>query len=80
MALAFHNLSNEAILQLLDKLTLNEDLYTMTFGDLECVNNNIDKIAHIYQDDKKLCEKLMRLKSITSLVGENAKKRDEEYR
>ena len=80
MALAFDNLSNEAILQLLDKLTLNEDLYTMTFGELECVNNNIVKIAHIYQDDKKLCEKLMRLKSITSLVGENAKKRDEEYR
>lgn len=80
MALAFDNLSNEAILQLLEKLPLNEELYTMTFGDLEVVNNSIDKISRVYQDDEKLCDKLMWLKSLTSLVGEYAKKRDEEYR
>lgn len=80
MALAFDNLSNEAILQFLEKLPLNEELYTMTFGELEVVNNNIDKIAHIYHDDEKLCEKLMRIKSLTRLVGEYAKKRDEKYR
>ncbi len=80
MALAFDNLSNEAILQLLEKLPLNEDLYTMTYGELEVITNHIDKITHIYHDDEKLCEKLIRLKSLTSLVGEYAKKRDEEYR
>jgi hypothetical protein len=80
MALAFDNLSNEAILQLLEKLPLNDDLYTMTYSELEAVASNIDKITHIYHDDKKLCEKLIRLKALTSLVGEYARKRDEEYR
>lgn len=80
MALAFDNLSNEATLRLLEKLPLKEELYAMTYGDLEVVNNSIDKMAHIYQDDEKLCVNLMRLKSLTSLVGEYAKKRDEEYR
>lgn len=75
MTLVLDNLSNDGLLELLVKLPINEELYAMTFGELEAVNNSIDKIVHIYHDDDKLCEKLIRIKSLTSLIEEYAKKK-----
>jgi hypothetical protein len=52
----------------------------MTFLELEVLNERIKNIANDNSDDKKLFEKLMRLKLQSTLMGKSARKRDGEYR
>jgi hypothetical protein len=80
MALVFNNPSYEAILRLSENPTAEEELYTMTFWELEVLNERINDIANENSDDKKLFAKLMRLKLQSTLMGESARKRDGEYR
>ncbi|KRT60846.1 MAG: hypothetical protein XU09_C0008G0316 [Thaumarchaeota archaeon CSP1-1] len=80
MALVFNNPSYEAILRLSENPTAEEELYTMTFWELEVLNERINDIANKNSDDKKLFAKLMRLKLQSTLMGESARKRDGEYR
>ena len=80
MALVFNNPSYTAILRLSENPTPEEELYTMTFWELEVLNERIKDIANENSDDKKLFEKLMRLKLQSTLMGESARKRDGEYR
>ena len=80
MALVFNNPSYEAILRLSENPTVEEELYTMTFWELEVLNERINDIANKNSDDKKLFAKLMRLKLQSTLMGESARKRDGEYR
>jgi hypothetical protein len=78
MALVFNNPSYKAILRLSENPTPEEELYTMTFWELEVLNERIKDIANENSDDKKLFEKLMRLKLQSTLMGESARKRDGE--
>ena len=80
MALVFNNPSYEAILRLSENPTAEEELYTMTFWELEVLNERINDIANKNSDDKKLFAKLMRLKLQSTLMEESARKRDGEYR
>jgi len=80
MVLVFNNLSYEAILKFSENPTPEEQLYGMTFGELEVLTDRIDKIAQVYENDETLFARLMRLKSHTTIVEESAKKRDEEFR
>jgi hypothetical protein len=80
MAVVFNNPSYEAILRLSENPTAEEELYTMTFWELEVLNERIKDIANENSDDKKLFAKLMRLKLQSTLMGESARKRDGEYR
>lgn len=80
MAVVFNNPSYEAILRLSENPTPEEVLYTMTFWELEVLNERIKNIANENTDDKKLFAKLMRLKLQSTLMGESARKRDGEYR
>lgn len=80
MALVFNTPSFKAILRLSENPTPEEELYTMTFLELEVLNERIKNIANDNSDDKKLFEKLMRLKLQSTLMGESARKRDGEYR
>jgi len=80
MALAFNNLRYEDILRLSENPTPEEELYNMIYGELEVLNDCIDKIAHESEDDEIFFAKLMRLRSHAVLVRDNARKRDEEYR
>ena len=80
MAVVFNNPSYEAILRLSENPTAEEELYTMTFWELEVLNERIKDIANENSDDKKLFAKLMRLKLQSTLMEESARKRDGEYR
>ena len=80
MAVVYNNPSYEAILRLSENPTVEEELYTMTFWELEVLNERIKNIANENRDDKKLFAKLMRLKLQSTLMGESARKRDGEYR
>jgi len=80
MAVVFNNPSYEAILRLSENPTVEEELCTMTFWELEVLNKRIKGIANENRDDKKLFAKLMRLKLQSTLMGESARKRDGEYR
>jgi hypothetical protein len=80
MAIVFNNPSYEAILRLSENPTAEEELYTMTFWELEVLNERIKDIANENSDDKKLFAKLMRLKLQSTLMEESARKRDGEYR
>ncbi|MEX0640230.1 MAG: hypothetical protein WD018_03280 [Nitrosopumilaceae archaeon] len=80
MALVFNNPSYESILRLSENPTAEEELYTMTFWELEVLNERIKDITNENIDDRKLFAKLMRLKLQSTLMGESARKRDGEYR
>jgi len=80
MAIVFNNPSYEAILRLSENPTAEEELYTMTFWELEVLNERIKDIANENSDDKKLFAKLMRLKLQSTPMEESARKRDGEYR
>ena len=80
MAVVFNNPSYEAILRLSENPTVEEELCTMTFWELEVLTKRIKGIANENSDDKKLFAKLMRLKLQSTLMGESARKRDGEYR
>lgn len=80
MAIVFNNPSDEAILRLSENPTAEEELYTMTFWELEVLNERIKDIANENSDDKKLFAKLIRLKLQSTLMEESARKRDGEYR
>ena len=80
MAVVYNNPSYESILRLAENPTPEKELYTMTFLELEVLNERIKDIANENIDDKKLFVKLMRLKLSSTLIGESARKRDGEYR
>lgn len=80
MAVVYNNPSYESILRLAENPTPEKELYTMTFWELEVLNERIKDIANENIDDKKLFAKLIRLKLHSTLIGESARKRDGEYR
>ena len=80
MAVIYNNPSYESILRLAENPAPEAELYTMTFLELEVLNERIKDIANENSDDKKLFAKLMRLRLHSTIMGESARKRDGEYR
>lgn len=71
---------DESVIQLSKRPDVDIDLYKFTFGELQMLNEEIEKMAKKYQDDFDLCAELMQLKTHSRRIADFAKKRDQEYR
>ena len=71
---------DESVIQLSKSPNVDVDLYKFTFGELQILNEEIEKMAKKYQDDFDLFEELMQLKTHSMRIADFAKKRDQEYR
>ena len=68
------------IIQLSENPHPDEKLYAMTFGEIQILNERLEKLAIQFQDDETLFGKLVLLKIRSSLIADWVKKRDQQYR
>ena len=79
MPFYFQKKGDEEIFELSKKPDLDEDLYKLTFGELQILNEEIEMLSKKYQDNPEIFEDLMRLKNHSIQIANFAKKRDQNY-
>lgn len=71
---------DDSVIQLSKRDDAEIDLYKFTYGELQLLNEEIEKMAEKYQDDFEILIELMQLKTHSMHITNFAKKRDQEYR
>jgi hypothetical protein len=80
MPLDFPKLNDSDIIQLSKNSNADVELYKLTFGELQLLNEKIEKMAKKYQDNFQIFSDLMQLKTHSIHIANYARKRDQEYR
>lgn len=76
----FNTLDYNEIKTLSENLSPEGELYKMTGGEIDILNERIHKIVNENIEDKKLFSNMMRLKSHLTLAEEHVKEREQKYK